>query len=192
MSSLFTYLSNNITSSNGQLDAALENLADISVGQTPSMWPLAWGWWVLIALITVLLAMIIWQAIEFARKRKVKRRALKAIANIEEHDVKSLQKLHAILRSAIIHYFPNENISGIQGHAWQTFLHERMSSSLKANSDVIAQLKALESSLYTKSPSISANEAKEAVSLWIKHSLPPAKNASAPSQNGTEQGVQHV
>ncbi|MFQ3251363.1 MAG: hypothetical protein ACI9O6_003210 [Glaciecola sp.] len=192
MSSLFTYLSNKITSSNGQLDAALENLADISVGQTPSMWPLAWGWWVLIALITVLLAIIIWQAIEFVRKRKVKRRALKAIANIEEHDVKSLQKLHAILRSAIIHYFPSENISGIQGHVWQTFLHERMSPSLKANSDVVAQLNALETSLYTKSPSISTNEAKEAVSLCIKHSLPPAKSASAPSQNETEQGVQHV
>jgi hypothetical protein len=169
MSSLFTYLSNKITSSNGQLDAALENLADISVGQTPSMWPLAWGWWVLIALITVLLAIIIWQAIEFVRKRKVKRRALKAIANIEEHD-----------------------ISGIQGHVWQTFLHERMSPSLKANSDVVAQLNALETSLYTKSPSISTNEAKEAVSLCIKHSLPPAKSASAPSQNETEQGVQHV
>jgi hypothetical protein len=192
MSSLFTYLANNIASSNGQLNAALENLADISVGQTPSIWPLAWGWWVLIFLTTALIAGLSWLAIEFMRKRKVKRHALKAISKIEEGDAKSLQKLHAILRSVIIHYFPNENISGLQGHAWQTFLHDRMSHSIKTKGHSLAQLKALETSLYTKAASINTDEAKEAVALWIKHSLPPAKTALTPSQNNSEQGVQHV
>jgi len=193
MTWLFSYITNNIaTGTNEQLDAALANLADISVGQTPSIWPLAWGWWVLLAFTVFLLVGLVWLTFGYYKKRIIKRSALKDIANLEASAPQCLQKLHAILRSAVIHYFPNENISSLHGNDWQNFLHDSAVKPTKLDKHYMSQLKELEASLYSKTPSINIIDAKGAASWWIKHNLPPAKKASEPSQHGTALGVQHV
>jgi hypothetical protein len=193
MTWLFSYITNNnATGTNEQLDAALANLADISVGQTPSIWPLAWGWWVLLAFTLLLLVGLVWLTLKHFKKRIIKRSALKSISNINHSDPQRLQKLHAILRSAVIHYFPNEDISGLHGNDWQNFLQNSVVKPTKLDKHYMSQLKELEASLYSKTPSINIIDAKETASWWIKHNLPPAKKASEPSQQDTALGVQHV
>jgi hypothetical protein len=176
------------------LDAALANLADISVGQTPSIWPLAWAWWVLILLVVLVIVGIFWIAARHINKHKFKRSALKAIENISGSESQALPKLHAILRSALIHYFPSENLSSLQGPVWQERLKFTAKHYKKVDEQCLSQLTQLEASLYTKKPSITVDDAKSAVYLWIKCCLPPA---AAELQNPetvvpSSKGNQHV
>jgi hypothetical protein len=198
MNSITSFLMNILANTNSpaeaSLDAALANLADISVGQTPSIWPLAWGWWVLILLVAFVIFGIFWIATRYFNKHKLKRSALKAVENISDSESQALSKLHAILRSAIIHYFPSENLNSLQGSAWQELLQVRSKHSKKVDEQCLIQLTQLEASLYTKKPSITVGDAKSAVYLWIKHCLPPAAAALQNSETllPSGKGDQHV
>lgn len=190
------------------LDAALENLADITLGQTPSIWPLAWGWWVLIVASLLILSGAFWLLLNRIRKLKMKRRALQAVSVIDEHDKQALRKIHVVLRNAATHYLPLSDISGLQGNAWQGFLSAQASPHKKVTHEVLANIAQLESSLYTKTPSISVEEAKKSVSMWLRHCLPPSKsskfantgnslvnnlnNSDTRSTFAKTKGVQHV
>ncbi|MFB0911896.1 MAG: DUF4381 domain-containing protein [Glaciecola sp.] len=167
-------MTNTKNPADASLDAALANLADISVGETPSMWPLAWGWWLLILLVVVIIFGISWIAIRFINKHKLKRSALKAAKNISDSESQALSKLHAILRSAVMHYFPSENINSLQGLAWQKWLQDSAKHYKKVDEQCLTQLRQLEASLYTQQPSISVYDAKSAVYLWMNYCLPPA------------------
>lgn len=193
MNSLTNDLINNILAINAQanpgLEAALENLADVSLGQTPSIWPLAWGWWLVIVFAILALAGIFWFVAAYIRKHKFKRKALKAITSITNDEPQALASMHAVLRRVAMHYFGSQEINSLQGDSWQQFLQDKAQFTKKIDDKSLAQLAQLESSLYAKEASIDFGDAKQAVTLWIKHCLPPA--ASEPIHMG-RQGVQHV
>lgn len=179
---------------NPGLEAALENLADVSLGQKPSIWPLAWGWWVVIVLAFLAIAVIVWFVTAHIRKHKFKRKALRAVQSVSKNETQALANLHAVLRRAVMHYFGPQNISSLQGDSWQQFLQDRAKDAKKIDHESLSQLAELESSLYTKLPSISVDDAKQAVSLWIRHCLPPAASEVASSEafSTKKQGVEHV
>lgn len=198
MNSLTNNFINNILDLNAQanpgLEAALENLADVSLGQTPSIWPLAWGWWFVIVVAILALAGISWFVAAYIRKHKFQRKALSAVNNISNNQPQALVNLHAVLRRAVMHYFSSQEINSLQGGSWQQFLQDQAKYTKKIDDKSLAQLAQLESSLYTKVPSINVGDAKQAVALWIKHCLPPAASAIPRSKpiHVNNQGVQHV
>ncbi len=198
MKSLTGDFINNILDVNAQtnpgLEAALENLADVSLGQTPSIWPLAWGWWLVIVFAILALAGFVWFVTAYIRKHKFQRKALKAINNIKNNEQQALASMHAILRRAVMHYFRSQEINSLQGDSWQQFLHDQAKFTKKIDHRHLAQLAQLESSLYTKEPSINVGDAKQAVTLWIKYCLPPAASElpSSKAIHIDRQGVQHV
>jgi len=179
---------------NASLDAALENLADISVGHTPSIWPLAWGWWVLILLLLSAIVGIFWIVSRYISKHKFKRRALKAIEKISGNEPQALSTLHAILRSAIIHYFPFDNLTSLQGPVWQELLQVKAKAHKKVDQQCLTHLTQLEASLYTRAPSVTVDDAKNAVYLWITYCLPPSGSAlpNAEIVALSNKGDQHV
>jgi hypothetical protein len=176
------------------LDSALQSLADISLGQTPSIWPLAWGWWVLILLTIFATVGIYWRVARHISKHKFKRSALKAVLNISSREHQALSTLHAVLRSSIIHYFPSESINSVQGQAWHELLQSKAKLHKKVGQQCLTQLTQLEASLYAKIPSINVDDAKQAVYLWIKHCLPPstAELMKPETVQTDDKGVQHV
>jgi hypothetical protein len=198
MSSFISSFINRMASTNspadGALDAALQSLADISPGQTPSIWPLAWGWWVLILLIVFAIVGIYWIVARYISKNKFKRSALKAVLNVSSSEPQALSTLHAVLRSSIIHYFPSESINSLQGQAWHELLQLKAKPHKKVDQQCLTQLTQLEASLYAKLPSINVDDAKQAVYLWIKHCLPPstAELIKPETVETDNQGVQHV
>lgn len=178
MSALFNNVINiplaiaNASSSNPQLDEALADLADISLGRTPSIWPLAWGWWALIVITTLVLVAAAWLMVMYIKKNKQKRKALRAIQQIDESSAQAFTQLHAILRSTAIHYYGPEQISGLQGSAWQTFLSSKTTHNKSISQDLARKLSQLETSMYKRTPSIAVNDAKNAVAQWIKQCVP--------------------
>ena len=194
-----------MSNANTSLDAALEGLADVTLGSSPSIWPLAWGWWVLIIPTIVLIAALVIFVVKYRNKRRIKSKALAAVIQINESDPQALRKLHSILRAAVMHYFPAKNVSKLHGSAWQEFLVSKAKGQKRITKQITAELMALESSLYTKNPSISLADAKQSVTGWIQCCLPPSKvsdnaAADAAADNDTSiykndsknQGVQHV
>lgn len=165
-----------MNNTNPSLDKALENLADITLGESPSIWPLAWGWWALIIFMLAAITTLVILIINCRKKREIKRKALVAIEQINESEPQALRKLHAILRSAAVHYYPKHNISKLHGEAWQHFLVSQASGQKRITNDVTEGLINLESSLYTKSTSISMSEAKQSVRVWIQCCLPPSNS----------------
>lgn len=198
MNSLTNYLISELVNINAQanpsLDAALENLADVSLGQTPSMWPLAWGWWLVIIFAILALAGISWFIAAYIQKHKFQRKALKVVSSITNNEPQALASLHATLRRAVMHYFGSQEINSLQGESWQQFLQDKAKYAKKVDDKSLAQLALLESSLYTKESSIHVDDAKQAVTLWIKHCLPPNASGMPASKliHINKQGVQHV
>jgi hypothetical protein len=180
-----------VSSTNPSLDSALADLADITLGQSPSIWPLAWGWWAIIIATIVLIAVITLLTVTYRSKRKIKRKALIAINKISENELHALRKLHAVLRAAVMHYYPEEDVSKLHGEAWQGFLISQGNRQKRVTNDITTNLKALESSLYTKTAAISVTDAKQSVATWLQCCL-PSSNARLIKKDSEKQGEQHV
>ncbi|MBF7073268.1 DUF4381 domain-containing protein [Glaciecola sp. MH2013] len=146
----------------------LSQLADISTGQSVSLWPLAWGWWLLIAIAVSVFIISAWQLQRYVARRRVKRLALKAISKLVPEIQSTAKELHGILRWACIQYFPEHNVASLYGEKWAQFL-----SSQVATQAVVSDIVTLEKDLYRTSGDAASRKNIKAVEAWIKAALPP-------------------
>lgn len=148
----------------------LANLADISTGPEISYWPLAWGWWLVIAVGLLLLALIIWQSYAFWQRRALQRRALKAIKQIDPGKQDAAAELHAILRATCMHAFTQVNIASLHSKQWYLFLKQKVD-----DESLVQPIHELEQNLYTKNAGQLTDIQINAVNTWIKKALPPKR-----------------
>ena len=119
-------------------DDPLSLLADIHLPPEIGLWPLAPGWWVVIAL---LLAGSFWLCLLLVRRWQRQRRLNAALSTLEncftayqtalqEKPAEQLDELKALLvndvnqvlrRVALIH-FPDQPIAGLGGESWVNFI----------------------------------------------------------------------
>ena len=108
-------------------------IRDIHLPQPVSWWPPAPGWWVLLALLLIAVAIVVWLK---TRRREFR---LRFIAMTELDDLYQAYQQHlnagrfasdlsVLLRRISISYFPQENIAGLTGSAWLRFLDSRLSA----------------------------------------------------------------
>ncbi len=98
----------------------LPELRDIHIPRDVSVFPLAYGWWVILAIIIVLPLIIkLWQIL---RKRSKKLYALRLLNNLSDTDViVSAIKISEILRRICIYKYPEAvNIFSVK---WLDFLN---------------------------------------------------------------------
>jgi len=107
----------------------LQQLSDVHLPQAPGIWPLAWGFWAILA--SVLLLMILGY-----RYRKVyvkwqqKQRFLAELEQLQ-HDYqagldapKALNELALLLKQVALYYYPREAVASLHGEAWVKFLQD--------------------------------------------------------------------
>ncbi len=103
-------------------------LRDLHLPDPVGWWPLAPGWWVLIAIALGLLA---WQAIRWAkrwRRNAPRRYALRELADLEtdylrhRNPVLLAKELSELLRRAMLAYAPRDEVAGLTGEAWLRWL----------------------------------------------------------------------
>jgi hypothetical protein len=145
-------------------------LAEISTGDAVSIWPLAWGWWVIIALFIVALIVTGAFAYHYAQQRKIKRQALKALMQIKLTDENSSEQAHNILRAVCLAYYPDDNVGALSGKAWHSFLIHKVS-----DSRITDPILKLEQSLYRehKRKNELPLNARRAIETWIEKAIPP-------------------
>jgi hypothetical protein len=126
--------------------AAIE-LRDIHLPEPVSWWPVAPGWWALLALLVfaIVMFMVLRKAHRNRRLNRLVRdeirRELEAIRqhyHQSSNAVMLARELSQLLRRAAISYYPASDIAGLTGDDWLTFLaqtHSKENPKLSFSSD---------------------------------------------------------
>lgn len=147
----------------------LAQLKDITTPEQISQFPIALGWWLLLAL--MLISLIIF-SLKLKQYKKVRKNQRKAITQI----TKNTDKLETmrILKWAAIAYFPRHEVASLSGKAFSIYLTEKLPMSDKDK--FIDQTKAHWQSLYQKTSNEKISEEfNQAAILWLSKALPPRK-----------------
>jgi hypothetical protein len=102
----------------------LDQLADISTPTTVSMWPLAWGYWVLIGALLALLVWVVLAILRYKKHRKAKYEALAALARLKHktsHYYFS-QNIQVIMKTLCAQYLPDSTSKTLHGDEWQSLI----------------------------------------------------------------------
>lgn len=161
----------------------LDELAGVTLGEPISWWPLAWGWWLIIALIVIVIGLLIFR---FAAKRKseaAKRQALKDLKNLDMQAENFLPEAHAILKACVIAYWPKSQVASLNNQQWKTFLFDKIvlgqnkERSKEQAQSLSEAISSYELSLYASAKTaadISNKQVAKHIEQWIKLAIPPS------------------
>lgn len=105
-------------------------LADVQLPSIPSLWPLGWGWWLLIAVLVALLLRLFWNRIQKKRHSQAKQQALSELTllqqkpTISQHD---LQQAMTLTKRVAMSYYGRESCASLSGYSWYLWLDQHVS-----------------------------------------------------------------
>lgn len=106
----------------------LAQLHDIVLPQAISWWPLAWGWWLLIALILSAVLSLIFFHRRSIKRNQYRREAVQELTDIflryqaDKHTATLLQQVNILLRRTAMSAQPQTYPVDIQGRDWLQWL----------------------------------------------------------------------
>ncbi len=174
----------------------LDELADIHLPDGVSWWPLAPGWWILIALAVIAAAAI------YYWRRHQQRNAYRHLAlqelqqayqDLQQHASTSvyLQQLSNILRRTALSAYSTQFNASIKGDEWLCWLDAHLTKRLDAQSttaqDSFAQGtgQALLVGPYQKAPQIDAAALQQLCVHWVQHHRNQWQKIKTPSLKKT-------
>jgi hypothetical protein len=153
-----------------QPNEALANLRDIHLPEAVSAWPPAPGWWIAIGL--VIATAILARQWLLARRRSVRRAALRELADIEAgieggSDIPLLAtRLSTLLRRVAVARYPRRDVASLHGEEWKQFLVEHGQGS-ELDEEIIHELA---TAVYAapRAEAIPSDAWSRAVGGWIR------------------------
>lgn len=105
-------------------------LRDIHLPEPISfLWPLAPGWWLLLACLVVLILVSIW-ILRVRRRNAPKRFALRNLKKLEkaysDNPKRLVQELSTLLRRFYITKYPRHEVASLTGETWLKFLDNQL------------------------------------------------------------------
>jgi hypothetical protein len=103
-------------------------LRDLHLPDPTGWWPLAPGWWVLIALAAAGLVYLLYQQYRRWRHNRLRRIALAELSRVYQeyrHGTDALtlaKKISELLRRSMLAYSPRGEVAGLTGEAWLAWL----------------------------------------------------------------------
>jgi Ca-activated chloride channel family protein len=152
------------------------------------MWPLAWGYWLLIVALVALLLCAGTYIYQYVKRRTAKRKALKQLQTLDTASEQYCMHAQVLLKNLFTHYFGQQNNLNLHGQQWR----DKLLSTYKGNQqETFGQaLVHIDQALYAKAKgdvnsgesvkaSVSARHAAIAISLedWIKVACRPQNQA---------------
>jgi len=107
-------------------------LRDLHLPDAIGWWPLAPGWWVVLAIAVAVFVYLAWRVYKRWQFHAPRRYALRELARFEaeylEHrnPVVLGKQLSELLRRGMLAYAPREEVAGLTGEAWLVWLDEGM------------------------------------------------------------------
>ena len=150
-----------------RLDQVPTELHDIVAAPAASWWPLAPGWYALVALLTLSLsALVIWLH-RYLRSRRVRNHMLKQLRQPQPN----CQQVTLLIKQACLGYLPRQSISELSGDDWINFLLTPLSSKQQQQWQALLRTAVRESYVASTDPSTVAEYQKFA-RYWLHLSLP--------------------
>ena len=103
-------------------------LRDLHLPEPVGWWPLAPGWWFLIAIVLVGLGWLLRQAWRWRQFHAPRRYAMRELAALEaeylatRNPVQLGKQLSQLLRRCMLAYAPRQDVAGLTGEAWLAWL----------------------------------------------------------------------
>lgn len=149
----------------------LAQLKDIHTPDPISWWPLAWGWWVVIALCLALLTLIIVWAIKRKRRARYRKQALAELHRLAKNELNAGEFIAAInhlLKRVVQHQSSHTQASAstLSGHAWLTYLDQSQAKNSTAFREGAGR--ALGEAAYRPNPSVDRQAVVALANRWIK------------------------
>jgi len=166
---------------------ALE-LNDIHVPEQISNFPVAYGWWILVALALLLIIFTILKIRKQNKRNQVKKQALAQLKN--NSDITTSETI-AILKWAAMHYFSRVELAKLFGDSLQKFLTLQLPIKHQDSFTDLSEQAFLNQ--YHAEPSQVDKKFYQAATLWLTHALPPTalkiKNNNVSINENKSQGV---
>ena len=163
----------------------LAQLKDIHLPEQIHNYPLAYGWWLLLAClaITILFVIIKWQ-----KRRQLcqaQKLALTQLKNTENND-----EIVTILKWAAFQYFPRSEIASLHGHQLQHFFQQKLATQHQEKFQRLSGQQ-LVNKYQAKANNSADEDLKQAARLWLSQALPPKKlnHKNVVHENIEPQGV---
>ncbi|MFC3093242.1 DUF4381 domain-containing protein [Alteromonas sediminis] len=144
----------------------LAQLNDIATPTEVSIWPLAWGWWVLAVLVVLTVTIAVISLIRYVRRHRARKRALSALAELSPGDSGNAQACNALLKRVAMVYARSQGVTSLHGEQWADFLMDTLKPS-KQSETVKSQLGELALAHYIAEES--TLDAKQIAEYWLSH-----------------------
>jgi hypothetical protein len=116
----------NPTVTNPTLAAELAKLKDVHELAPISWWPPAMGWWLLAGSLLLLTMMLVIKLYPRWQLRGYRRFFLQQLNHVKKkNDALQMQRLNLLIKKMALLAFPREQVAGLTGSAWTTFLREQ-------------------------------------------------------------------
>lgn len=148
---------------------ALRDMNDIVSAPAATWWPLAPGWYVLAGIAITLLVILVWILVRRWQQRRMLRLALRQLASQPTTDTAATT---ALLKQALLAYYPRTRIAQLQGADWWLFLQQQLPNKAAQRwQPVIEQVAATYYAAHTESTI--ATEYHRYAQFWLRQALPP-------------------
>jgi len=160
----------------GALNQPLAQLKDIHLPEPVHNYPVALGWWLLLAglLITIIIILVKWQ--KRRRLSKAKQLALTQLKNTNDVD-----QIVTLLKWAAFQYFPRQEIAALHGKKLIEFFKQKLADKHQENFKNLCAEQL--GNKYRATDNVeSSSTLKQAAHLWLNQALPP-KSLKESTQN---------
>lgn len=148
----------------------LAQLADIHAAAEPGLWPPAPGWWILAAVVLLVLYALLRKAIGKLAVRRRRQAWMNELASLAaEHDPivdphDYLAALNRLFRAVALRAFPGTTCAGLEGDDWVAFI-----SGLMPEGEDVDGLAILARGPYEPVPEFDAAALDRLAGTWVKH-----------------------
>ncbi|AXR05905.1 DUF4381 domain-containing protein [Salinimonas sediminis] len=174
---------------NEQQQQLLAQLKGIHPPPDAAFWPLAWGWWVLLAVLVAALvgAVILWR--RHRRFNAARRQAMDELRQVSSGDNNWPSQLNQILKRTALVYYPPATLSGLYGQRWTQFLLAQLKRGQQQT--MAARLEHLQAMQYqpAKPDKQAFDPCQEAAISWVKKAR---FQQAAHTRGSTHTEVSHV
>ena len=144
-------------------------LKDIHVPEQISNYPIAYGWWILTALIILAIVITIIKIKKTAMRNQVKKQALTQLKN--NVDINN-SELISLLKWAAMHYFSRVELAKLYGESLQQFLLKQLPEKHQTSFSELSQ-QAFKNQYQASFHHEVDSDFQQATLLWLNQALPP-------------------
>lgn len=163
----------------------LAQLKDIHLPESVGLWPLAWGWWLLLGVLLCALLGGVYILLQHRRKNRYRLLAEAELEHALQHwqeqadPARYLQELAIILRRTALSAFPRQGLAGVHGLDWLMFLDATLPGSQQDFFQGVGR--ALLNGPYQPHPQVDVAALHRLAQRWVRqHKRPhPQKDQSA-------------